>query len=288
MKIAAHVAVKDEVELFPLCIEHLRRIGVTQFIVCDMQSTDGTAERAEAMSSETFRVLHSSNAEYGNDWLKWNADVIREVGADWTICHDADEFLLPVGGDLAPYLTSSTADLISVPRYNVPLGRNGLLMPERLTADRHGEVELIVEPIPDFRRHLAENDDMPWIRAVPMPKIVVRTEKLGRLTDGMHAALGLDGRPLPAVQLPGLLVAHVPFSTRERFVRKVENIREVMTRHDAHFGPNKAWHWRRWLEQADRGQIDAEFDRTVFSDETIAELRATGVVRTAADMLGTG
>jgi hypothetical protein len=44
-----------------------------------------------------------------------------------------------------------------------------------------------------------------------------------------------------------------------------------------------AWHWRRWLRLADEGRLDAEFNRSVFTAETIAELRREGIVRSAAE-----
>ena len=80
-------------------------------------------------------------------------------------------------------------------------------------------------------------------------------------------------------------MAHLPLTTLARFIRKVENIRDVMRHHDSYFGPNQAWHWRRWLQLAERGELDSEFGRSIFSDALIAELRAEGTIRSAADML---
>ena len=288
MKIAAHIGVKDEIELIEPCIAHLRRIGVTSFIVCEMQSTDGTAEWVAAQRSETFRVLQSSNAEPGMDWLRRNEAAARTCGADWLVFADADEFILPEGGSLAEALTAATADVVRVPRFNVPLGPDGPRLPLPLPPESYAGVDLIVRAIPDFRAQLRVNPSLPWIRAVPVPKVIVRPQKIGTLIDGMHDVLPLPGQALTRALAQNIVTAHLPFSTEARFARKIENIREVFRHHDSYMGANLGWHWRRWLELADRGEISGEFDRTRFSMDTIEALRREGIIMSAADVLSGG
>ena len=51
-------------------------------------------------------------------------------------------------------------------------------------------------------------------------------------------------------------------------------------------GEDRGWHWRRWLALAEQGRFDEEFDRNVFSEETISTLRANGVIRSVAEVFG--
>ena len=51
MRIAAHIGVKDEVELIERVINHLQAIGIDVFVICDMYSTDGTSEILEKYRS---------------------------------------------------------------------------------------------------------------------------------------------------------------------------------------------------------------------------------------------
>jgi hypothetical protein len=81
-----------------------------------------------------------------------------------------------------------------------------------------------------------------------------------------------------------LLITHLPFTTRARFKRKVDNARKVIAAHDEYLGKHLAWHWRHWLTLAEQGRIDEEFDRQTLSVEAIAEFRASGVIRSAAEV----
>jgi hypothetical protein len=103
MRLAAHIGVKDEIELLPHCIAHLRTIGV-----------DGTREYLQEQEGVDFHVLHSSNAA-----------AIRECSADWVLAIDADEFPLTSSGDLREALAGVEADALRIPRYNVVLGPQG-------------------------------------------------------------------------------------------------------------------------------------------------------------------
>ena len=191
-------------------------------------------------------------------------------------------------GSLAEALTAATADVVRVPRFNVPLGPDGPRLPLPLPPESYAGVDLIVRAIPDFRTQLRVNPSLPWIRAVPVPKVIVRPQKIGTLIDGMHDVLPLPGQALTRALAQNIVTAHLPFSTEARFARKIENIREVFRHHDSYMGANLGWHWRRWLELADRGEISGEFDRTRFSMDTIEALRREGIIMSAADVLSGG
>lgn len=288
MRIAAHIGVKDEIDLIGQCIAHMRDIGVSEFIVCDVDSTDGTAEFLEGQRSESFRILHTTNADSGEEWLLRNAVAARRATADWVVFADADEFILPVSGWLPEILARAPADLISIPRFNVPLGEAGPRLPPCLFPERYDEVDLIVAAPDHFRTVLAEGHSLPWIRAVPSMKVMVRPQLIAGLVDGMHDVIPVSGVSPRRIVASDVVTAHVPFSTEARFLRKVENIRDVFSVHDEYFGADLAWHWRHWLELASAGRLGDEFKKTRFSENTLAALRESGVIQSAAAVLSRG
>lgn len=286
MKIAAQIGVKDEHELIERVIEHLKQIGVDQFVVCDVESTDGTGEILERYRSETFHVVRVANMD--PDEVRYGVieRKLAQIDADWIVFLDADEFLLPKSGSLRDVLADPACDIFHVPRFNVPLCANGPMLPEKLTPEAFGDVQMIVKTLPDFYQHLRDNPNTPWIRAVPMPKVIVRRECIGGLAPGMHEITPREGMELRAAVPDSLVTAHVPISTIERFKRRVRNIRECFEPdEDLNYAPlpGQAWHWRRWLLIARSGELESEFERSRFTFEHIQELRRDGFVKSAAE-----
>jgi len=291
VRIAAHIGVKDERDLIERVIAHLRAIGVDLFVVCDMYSTDGTAEILDQYVSDTFRILKVANSEPAGEWLKKNKQALERIEADWIVFLDADEFLLPQSGSLRDALAQTCEDILYVRRYNVPLCPTGPMLPEELVPDRYAEVQLLVKSFPNIYEHLRNSPKTPWIRAVPGPKIIARQESIAGLTDGMHEIVTPEGRDLRRAIPDSLVIAHVPMSTKARFERKIQNIRECFGPEevlDFSAGQGVAWHWRRWLYLAEKGELDQEFERSRFSMEFIDELRRDGNVRNASEIFAVG
>ena len=294
LRIAAHLGVKDEIELIERTIAHLRAIGVDHIIVCDMESTDGTAEVLEKYRSDTFWILTLPNQLMAVDDTVWNArnlELIEQVPADWVLFLDADEFWIPASGSLKDCEALGAADALSVPRFNVPLGPAGPLIPSEIVPTRYDELLVIAEGIADFSTHLRHHPATPWIRGEVGPKVMARRDRIGGWTTGAHDLISPDGAPLRWARPADLLVSHLPLTSPARFARRVENIAEVLAGEDDDLisgdGAWKAdaWHWRRWLALARQGRLDDEFNRNVFGAAELADLRRCGVVRSVAEML---
>jgi hypothetical protein len=157
-RIAAFLGVKDEVELFDQSIAHLRAIGVDYIMACDMSSTDGTAEILEKYRSDDFSILTLTDAALSDEaapddtWFSQNLKRYTNATADWVIFLDADEFWLPASGSLKDCEAFSVADVLTVERFNVPLGPNGPLMPQDLGPKNYGDILLVIEAIPDLHQ----------------------------------------------------------------------------------------------------------------------------------------
>ena len=173
------------------------------------------------------------------------------------------------------------SDLVTVRRYNVPLCRGRPLIGSELRPESYPDVHLIVTAPPDFRSRLETTADLPLIRVVPGPKVMVRRTKLGAMTEGMH---NLQGDYCRATA-EDLIIAHLPVTTRERFRRRVRDFRETLIYQGDYLGRDGAWHWRWLVSLDDLGKIDGEFERSNLSDGELADLCSKQVIRTAAEVL---
>src|SRR5688572_22322026 len=220
MKIAAILGVKDEIELIEPCIAHLRAIGVDRIIAIDAGSTDGTLEVLLESRSDEFRVHQLSDRDPDPEaWRRLTIELTHGAGADWVLYLDADEFWMPAGGSLRNCRSLADADVLRVKRFNVPLGPEGLMTPGHGVPCGYADVSCIVDAISDFRSHLKQNPETPWIRGVPVPKIIARPQLVHHVTDGGHDAFPSAGTTIRKKEPPDLLIAHLPFTTLSRFQR---------------------------------------------------------------------
>lgn len=287
LRIAAILTVKDEVELIERTIAHLRAIGVDLIVACDVSSTDGTQDILERYRSEDFWIVRLSDT--AENLVAPIMEVIRRVeqaGIDWMIGLDADEYWLPVSGCLKDCAALANSDVLSVDRFNVPLvAHSGLAMPDRLDPAGYEQLLMIVEPISDFRNHLRDNPETPWSRGVPARKVMARPAWIKEINEAMHKILAIDETTVRRSRARDIIIAHVPFSSRDRFRRKIANIRKSFGIYGTQIPDGVAWHWRRWIEVTDQDGVDREFDRNTFDPAMVTELRAQGVVRSAAEVI---
>lgn len=285
--IAAIVGVKDEVELIGASIEHLRRIGVDEICVVDYGSTDGTLDVVAAQARRGDVSLSHVDPDLVVDYETSSAHdlaIARRTGAEWVLVLDADEFWLPSTGLLRTCGAMCESDLVVADRYNVVLTPRGLLMPGPISPAQYNEVQLLTRREPHLKQFSDANPDVPFITLVPGCKAMGRLSHAATITPGGHDLA--PAAPTSRKQVSAdVLVAHVPFSTWPRFARKVANIREELQRHPALFAGDYAWHWRKWAE-LDESRLHREFERQIASPARLAEWRAAGQVRSAAEVLG--
>lgn len=290
MKAAALLGVMDEVDLLPRCLEHLSRIGVDRVIVRDGGSTDGGLQWLQARQGDRLRVQPLSAEEMRDPAACSRRDVelLRSTGADWVIFLDADEFWLPATGSLldGAQWHDEAVHAIRVPRFNIALGPQGPLMPPAPTRDKYHGTWMFSRAIADFRQHLENEPLTPWISGVPVPKIAVRPDRVHGMEAGWHGALDAGGGAIAMQLAQGLIAAHLPFDTADRFRRKVDNIRKMLATYPDAFAPGQAWHWRRWAGLESDTALEQEFARQRLTDAELAVLRDDGALRSAAQLLG--
>ena len=220
VEFAAILGVKDERELLPHCIAHLARVGVERVFAIDCGSTDGSREWLLAQAGDRLRVVDFDDRDPdAASWERLNLSLARESGAQWVLFLDADEFWIPKGGALGRCAGLDASDVLRVHRFNVPLGPDGPCLGPGVPPGDPAAMLLIVEPVPDFRARLDEASGLPWIRGVPVPKVMARTARIEGLHDGGHDLRASSGPPLRRCVPTDLLIAHLPFTTAARFER---------------------------------------------------------------------
>lgn len=283
MRFAAFLGTRDEVDILPIVIEQLRAIGVELIVVSDVQSTDGTADYlAEAEAAGDIFVFHDrTDAHLGGAAA---AAMARAIESEWLLFLDSDEVPLPRQGSLHDLDGLDDLDIIAVPRYNVVLGPDGPYLPSQLGPEQYEHILLYAQPIPDFYYHMQREPETPWIRGVLEPKVLVRPEAVGRLQAGSHDVDGTTQRHWRRAVSHDLLLAHLPFRDLERFEMRAANVREVIDAAPDRFSGWNSWQWQRFAAMDRAGQTQEEYDRQVLDADALAGLRATRVVRTAADV----
>jgi glycosyltransferase involved in cell wall biosynthesis len=285
MRIGAILSVKDEVELIEQAILHLRAIGVDRIIACDMGSTDGTYELMARYRSDGDFWLTRLSDQLQDNFETWSRVVIalaRSARVDWVLYLDADEFWLPASGTMKLCQGLAEVDLWTVPRFNVPAGADGALFPVHATPDRYRDIPLIVEPP---AQAAPTGPEMPWIMDQPEDKVLVRPEMMEAVSWGGHDIIPPAPLRLRRTVARDVLIAHLPFTTKARFSRKIDNIRKIFATHDKAFGAAMAFHWRRWLDLQDQGLLETEVDASLFTPASLTRLRAEGRLSDAASML---
>jgi hypothetical protein len=95
--------VRDEADIIEENLRYHRAQGVDFFVIADSGSTDGTLEALERYVGAGIVRLERPGTGYRDMKERGEAEVTRiagEMGADWVIHNDADEFWWPAAGNL--------------------------------------------------------------------------------------------------------------------------------------------------------------------------------------------
>lgn len=92
--ILAFSTVRNEAVRLPWFLDHHRRLGVTQFLIVDNGSDDGTTDLLAAQPDVSLWVTNASYkaSRFGMDWLTWLQ--MRHGHGHWCLTVDADELLI--------------------------------------------------------------------------------------------------------------------------------------------------------------------------------------------------
>jgi Glycosyl transferase family 2 len=111
IRVAMAFKIRDEGDVLEHNLRFHHALGVDHFIVTDNGSTDETVDiLARYREAGLLTVIDAPNTDYREEGARWMTDMARlaatELGADWVVHTDADEFWWPIEGSLKEVLAS--------------------------------------------------------------------------------------------------------------------------------------------------------------------------------------
>ncbi len=268
MKLAMTLIVRNEADIIEDNLRYHRAQGVDFFIVLDNGSTDGTVEILKSYETAGILTLVSMPGTMLTIQRKGNTRIARlayEMGADWVIHNDADEFWWPVTGNLKDALETIPDDLgvVLAPRTEfLPRPDSPGSFAERMTirearfrrppktAHRtHPSVKLwSAHPIDIWVKH----EDSPQSSLVGKPSLRV---------EASHR----EERELDLVLAPVFPVGvlHFPLRSFEHYRRKIQ-----VADHNRFW--ERSEETRALHEAYEEGRLEEVYEKLLLDDEAVA------------------
>jgi hypothetical protein len=238
VKLVMTLLVRDEEDVIAANLLHHLATGVDEILVCDNRSVDATPQIVDAVARATGAVtmFHEAGEDYAQHrWVSAMAErAATELGADWVLHADADEFVL------------STLDTLPAALAGLDPRVGAVLIPR-----------LELRPAPDdgrpFHQRMIVRSVRP-VNALGQPlrgKLCHRGQPGVILDQGNHTIRGLHGEV--ALESP-LVMFHYPMRTFAQFARKVRLGGEAYERNRELSGAARE-PWRTLLRRLRAGEL---------------------------------
>jgi hypothetical protein len=258
MKLAMTLLARDEADIVDAQIAYHLHAGVDVVVATDNRSEDGTREVLERYRRSGVLHLLSEDGDdlRQSEWVTRMARIAAtELGADWVLNADADEFWWP--------RASSLKDVLALipPRFGVVRGawRNFVPRPET---------------VPFFAERMLVRHCRPTYLDDPMAtvfKAVHRATPQVRVGRGNHEAFGEGLVPLRGWY--PIEIFHFPVRSREQSRRKYVTQYLALDRNPDKGTPGQIVEA---YEAAMAGRFDAFYDPLVLDDAAVERGLATG------------
>jgi hypothetical protein len=259
--------VRDEADIIEDNLRFHRAQGVDFFVIADTGSTDGTLEILERYESAGLvrleRVsggIHDMKGEGGGE--EEITRIASEMGADWVIHNDADEFWWPVEGTLKETFASVAEPygMIFAPRTEFAARPGDGPFSDRMTVR---ETRFLRPPKSAHRANPRVNLRGPhpieiWVGGSPyrglVGKPVLRTSAEHR-----------EDQPLELLIAPNFPVGvlHFPVRSFDQYRHRVE-----IARDNGQLGRNPKG--RAVREALDEGRLEQVYEQLVLDDDAVA------------------
>ncbi|MDO6461939.1 glycosyltransferase family 2 protein [Granulosicoccaceae sp. 1_MG-2023] len=275
-RIVMTLLVRDEADIIADTIRYHAARGVDAFAVMDNGSQDGTREILDALADTVeLRLIDQPQDTYRQaDWMTQLARLARrQLGADFIISNDADEFWVPDAGLQYRDLLRDDDVQIRVPRHNAVF-TEAIRQPDY---DYLNAPALVRNPV-QFSREQQLSGAPLCMQLVPTgPKVMVRARGLRRIRGGNHGAA--HWRLRPRKRTTGQLrIVHFPIRSLARWRANVQH-RAALLQKGAAMGP----HYRRWADCLENGTLEAEIERMILPSPQIGPLIRLGILDPARD-----
>lgn len=235
MKLVLTLLCRDEADIITEVLEfHLQR-GVDQILVTDNASSDATPQiLARYADSDRVQVLHQDAHTHDQaTWVSQMAEIAwRDLGADWVIHGDADEFWWCAEGDLKACLQAVPASMQAL-----SVRRSNFLPP---TAAASGG--------PFHQRQTLRERRSCNALGQPLPAKVCHRGGAGIWVDDGNHAVSQNGQPLPAPPWRPLEILHFPVRSLAQYERKIRQGAAALAR-NPRLDPAVGATWRRLNDQ---------------------------------------
>ena len=259
--------VRDEADIIEDNLRFHRAQGVDFFVIADTGSTDGTLEILERY--EASGLVHLERMQGGIHDMKGEGGgeegitrIASEMGADWVIHNDADEFWWPAEGTLKQTLAAvpEAYGMIFTPRTEFAARPGDGPFADRMTVR---ETRFLRPPKSAHRANARVNLRGPhpieiWVGGSPyrglVGKPVLRTEAEHR-----------EERPLELLIAPDfpMGVLHFPIRSYDQYRHRVE-----IARDNGQLGRNPRG--QAVKDAFDRGHLEEIYERLVLDDDAVA------------------
>ncbi len=253
--------VRDEQDILRENLDFHLAHGVDEIVLMDNRSVDGTADIArEYERAGCLHYTFQPRDDYSQGrWVTQMARrAIDELGADWVINSDADEFWLPHAGSIKDVLSSVGRDAaaVLVERTNfVTRADNGEPFWRRMDVRQTFSVNALGDPLPGKAAHRALRDVV--------------------IGQGNHFVFA-SGALVPRAPAP-MTILHFPVRSKAQYRNKIVKGGAAYTR-NTEFDPSIGATWRHLYQLHLEGRLDPVLDAEVLSEEQVAGGLAAGTL----------
>ena len=277
IKLSMNFLVKNEADIIEDNIRFHATQGVDCFVVMDNGSTDGTSEIVDKLSNE-FEIVKIDRPVQDYQQSNWKTEMAitsrEQLGADWSIANDADEFWVSDSENLKEEI-SSWGSVLECPRIN--------MIPNSSFFDESfhylDSPFAVNRPIMNRGADLINDDNISIMLGNIHGKVMVNNYGLVRVKGGNHRAWHIFS-PINKRKSTSVRVYHYPIRNKDGFVANIENRAKLLKSGVTKMGD----HYRRWVRLYESGKIDEELNRLILSKDDARVLKKFGVVKSDSEI----
>ena len=252
MRLILTLLCRNEIDIIESMIRFHLGQGVDFIVATDNGSSDGTRDCLQHYV-QSDKLLLIDQSESTHDQAIWVSTMARiateQLGADWLIHSDADEFWWPLAGDL-----KTTLQAVPPGVQALTVGRTNFLPPPGNCGQEGWD-----SPCFHQRQQLRERRSLNSL-GQPLPGKICHRALAGiSISDGNHGA-ALAGKALSAPKTTAIEILHFPIRSLEQFRAKISHGAQALA-NNPRLHPQVGATWRQiYHEHVLGGSLGAYYD----------------------------